>query len=294
MSRLLITGANGGLGQELTRLLHERDDMQILALTKAELDITDFNAVVDVVTRFQPDVVINAAAYTRVDDAETHRSDAFAVNERGAKNLAMACDRIGAKLCHISTDYVFGGGHATVPYVESDPILPLGVYGESKAAGERAVLNHCEKSFIIRTAWLYSAFGANFVRTMIRAGSTVGDEGLRVVNDQIGSPTWTRDLSQFILALIETDRYGVYHGCNVGACSWYEFAVAIFREVEMDVKVTPVTTEEFPRPAKRPSFSALESRAIPANGFSSFRSWQDALSDFVLTHREAINEWRGP
>ncbi|WP_431279724.1 dTDP-4-dehydrorhamnose reductase [Leifsonia poae] len=274
MTRYLITGASGMLGADLQRALAGRD---VTALGRADLDVTDLDAVRAAVAGH--DAVINAAAYTKVDDAETHEEQAYAVNATGPQNLAIAAAENGAKLVTISTDYVFDGA-ATSPYEENAPRDPINAYGRTKAAGEElALAAHPEGTYIVRTAWLYGAGGPNFAKTMVRlAGShdTVG-----VVADQLGQPTWSGDLAVRIVALLDADApAGIYHGTNSGEATWYEFAKAVFSEAGLNPdRVTPTDSAQFVRPAARPSYSVLGHTAWQAVGLPPMREWKEALAD---------------
>src|SRR3954468_15622593 len=249
--RVIVTGANGQLGHDLLALLNTHE---AIGLTRAQLDVTDAAAVNDAVASHRPHVVINAAAWTDVDGAESDESGALAVNRDGAANFAAACARHNAALVHISTDYVFDGT-ATDPYPVDAPVAPRSAYGRSKAAGEQAVLEAGGPNYVVRTAWLYGAGGRNFVRTM--AGLARGDKPVNVVDDQRGAPTWTRELAAGLLELIDTrPPPGVYHATSSGDTTWFGFAQAIFKEVGADPgRVHPVPTEAFPRPAPRPAYS---------------------------------------
>lgn len=270
MTRYLVTGAGGMLGHDLLRILADRD---VTPLTRADLDVTDAGAVRDAVTGH--DVVINAAAYTAVDDAESHEADAFAVNATGAGNLADAAAEHGARLVHVSTDYVFDGT-ATTPYAEHAPRDPLGAYGRTKAAGEELVLRH-PSSTVVRTAWLYGADGANFARTMRRLADE--RDTVSVVTDQVGQPTWSRDLAAAIVGLLDADApAGIYHGTNAGSASWFEFARAIFEDSGLDpARVLPTDSAAFVRPAPRPSYSVLGHDAWASAGLPAPRPWREAL-----------------
>ncbi|ANE47058.1 dTDP-4-dehydrorhamnose reductase [Paenibacillus swuensis] len=278
--KVLVTGANGQLGQDVVLLF--RKDHEVLGLGRDGLDITNADQVRTQVLAFHPDVIIHCAAYTAVDLAETEVVQAYAVNAVGTRNLAVAAQEVGAKICYISTDYVFNGT-GTQPYREYDNTDPQSVYGASKRAGEilTQTLNH--RYFIVRTSWVYGEYGNNFVKTMLKFGRE-RDE-LKVVHDQIGSPTYTVDLAQFLLELVQTDKFGVYHASNTGACSWFEFAQAIFEEASIEVRTVPCTTEEFPRPAKRPSNSVMEHLSIRTNGLTDLRPWREALRDFLSQHK---------
>jgi dTDP-4-dehydrorhamnose reductase len=283
MMRVLLTGAGGQLGQEIIHIVSQRNDTVLYPLAHRELDVTDRDAVMEKVLSFTPDVILHAAAYTHVDNAEMDETTTYAVNADGSKHIAEAAVACGAKLCFISTDYVFDGELGR-PYREDDPTCPLGIYGKSKERGERYVQRICPRSFVVRTSWLYGAHGSNFVRTMLRVGPNAGLEGLRVVNDQTGCPTWTRDLVVFLFQLIESDAYGIYHGSNTGAATWYEFAKAIFSYSGIDVPVTPVRSSEFPRPAKRPRYSVLAPVLLKERGFEPLRPWREALQAYFQTH----------
>lgn len=276
--KVVVTGAKGQLGIDLVDLLSDRG-YEVYGYGREELDITNFDQVHQVISKVKPDVVIHAAAYTKVDLAESEPDQAFFINAYGTRNVAVVSEVVGAKLVYISTDYVFDG-MATTPYNEFAPTNPLSVYGKSKLAGEQFVRDLHSKFFIVRTSWVYGKHGNNFVKTMLKLAKE-RDE-LMVVNDQIGCPTYTVDLANCILELIQTEKYGVYHVSNSGYCSWYEFAKAIFEEAGIEVKVNPCTTKEFPRPAPRPMYSVFEHMALRLNGFSEMREWREALKDFII------------
>jgi dTDP-4-dehydrorhamnose reductase len=262
MTRILLTGAAGQVGQELQHTLSSLGE--VIAVARDRIDFSQADAVRQVVTSIQPDVIVNAAAYTAVDKAESELELANLVNGTTPGILAEVAQQQGAGLIHISTDYVFDGSQST-PYRETDPTHPLGVYGHSKLLGEEAIRANCPLHMIIRTAWVYGAKGkVNFVKTMLRLGAD--REELRVVADQIGSPTWALDLATGIAQLLpqlSPDTAGTYHYTNSGVCSWYDFAIAIFEEaaaLEFPLKiqrVIPITTAEYPTPARRPAFSVL-------------------------------------
>jgi dTDP-4-dehydrorhamnose reductase len=274
--RIVVTGANGQLGREL--MLRSDPSYELIGFGRAELDITDLTQCRTVLEQVKPDAVIHCAAYTAVDRAETDADSAYQVNAAGSRNIAIAAREAGAKLIFVSTDYVFDGSSAA-PYNEYDRTNPLTVYGKSKLAGEQLVQTLHDRYFIVRTAWVYGAHGANFVRTMLRLGEAGGT--VRVVSDQVGSPTYTADLAQMLLTLAETEAYGIYHATNSGSCSWYEFASAIFEEGGLPARVEPCTTAEFPRPAPRPAYSVLDHSAIRANGLPAMRHWREALREFM-------------
>lgn len=280
--KIMITGANGQLGSELVNLMRQTS-FEAYAYTKEELDITNDKLVIEEVDKVRPDVIINAAAFTKVDLAEEQEDLAYAVNAYGQRNLAAAAERIGSKVCYISTDYVFDG-QGNRPYREYDTTNPLGVYGGSKYAGEELTKQLSSKFFIIRTAWVYGEYGPNFVKTMLNLAQKQKELG--VVADQNGSPTYTLDLAEFIVELIQTDRFGTYHATNSGSCSWFEFAEAIFEIKNMDIKVNQLTTEQFPRPAKRPQYSVLDNFALRVNGFKELRHWKLALAEFLSANEK--------
>ncbi|SFR86322.1 dTDP-4-dehydrorhamnose reductase [Agromyces sp. CF514] len=276
--RYLVTGAAGMLGHDLLRALEGRD---VTALARAELDVTDEAAVHAAVAGH--DVVINASAYTKVDDAESHEADAYAVNATGPANLAAACAAHGARFVTISTDYVFDG-NATEPYPEDLQRDPINAYGRTKAAGEElAIARHPEGTFVVRTAWLYGADGPNFAGTMLKLAAS--KETWSVVDDQIGQPTWTADLAAQIVALLDGDApAGIYHGTNSGQASWYEFARAVLEESGLDPeRITPTDSSSFVRPAPRPAYSVLGHDAWAAAGLAPMRDWRAALHEAVVT-----------
>lgn len=274
MAKILITGASGMLGHDLQAVLAGRD---VTALGRAELDVTDVEAVR--AASAGHDVIINASAYTKVDDAETHEDDAYAVNATGAGNLATAAAEHGARLVQVSTDYVFDG-RASSPYPEQAPIDPQNAYGRTKAEGERlAMAANPGATYIVRTAWLYGAHGPNFVKTMLRLAAD--RDTLNVVDDQVGQPTWTRDLAQQIVALIDSDApAGAYHGTNSGETSWYDFTREIFSLSGLDPeRVHPTDSASFVRPAPRPAYSVLGHDAWVVAGLAPMRPWRDALAE---------------
>ena len=273
MARWLVTGAGGMLAHDLLPRLTAAGH-EVTALRRADLDITDAAECRSAVEYH--DVVANLAAWTAVDDAETREAEAFSVNAVGAANLASACADTGGRLVQVSTDYVFSGD-ATTPYAVDAPIAPRSAYGRTKAAGEWAVLAHCPAALVVRTAWLYGAGGSNFAATMARlAGER---ETLSVVDDQRGQPTWTGDLAEAIVRLVDTDAPGgVWHGTGGGETTWFGCARAIFEELGLDPeRVTPTTTEAFPRPAPRPAYSVLDQARWDQAGLEPMPDWRDAL-----------------
>lgn len=274
MNRVLVVGSRGMLGTDLMELLGSA----AAGLDLPDIDITNRASITRALKAHHPDVVINCAAYTRVDDAEKQLDDAMRVNGVGAGLLAGGCAALRIKLVHLSTDFVFDGAKGA-PYVEDDPTHPLSAYGATKLEGEHRVSGAGGVHLIVRTSWLYGAHGNNFVATIRHLASTKPE--LNVVDDQRGCPTWTRDLARAIAALIEARATGVVHACGSGICSWHEFAREIVRRSGLDVPVRPVTSAEFKRPARRPACSALDtSRLKQLTGFE-FPRWQDSLEAFL-------------
>lgn len=275
--RILITGASGMLGHDLQRTLKNHE---LILCNSKNLDITNKNLVSETINEMKPDILINSAAYTNVDDCETNYEEAYKVNALGPKNLANVCKDLKIPLVHISTDYVFDG-KKTEPLKENDNLGPQTAYGKTKLEGEQFIQKILDEYFIIRTAWLYGCDGNNFVKTMLNLSKSHNE--ITVVNDQIGSPTFTYDLAKGISEIIKTDKYGVYHLTNSGSCSWYEFSKEIFRLANKNVKVIPVTTEEFPRPAPRPKYSVLNNAKWIKQGFKPLRDYKEALKEYLLT-----------
>lgn len=283
--RILITGCLGQLGCELVRQANDLD-FEVFGLDVPEIDITDLKRTEKMVSEIQPNLLINAAAYTAVDKAESEADLALSVNKEGPANLAESCRKKGIPLIHISTDFVFDGKKDS-PYVETDPISPLGVYGETKAEGEKAVRAAIEKHVIIRTAWLYGSEGYNFVKTMLKLGRK--NEEIRVVSDQHGSPTSAKDLAEAVLDISQRIRHGedvswgTYHYCGRGITSWHGFAVKIFELASMYDKkrmtptVHPIPTAEYPTPARRPAFSALNCDLIREKFGIHTKPWEESL-----------------
>jgi dTDP-4-dehydrorhamnose reductase len=274
--KYLITGAGGMLGQDLQQAL---DGREVTALSRAELDVTDARATLAAVAGH--DVVINAAAYTKVDDAESHEDEAYAINATGAENLARAVAAHGAILVQVSTDYVFDGT-ATTPYAEDAPPDPVSAYGRTKAEGERlARAANPDRTIIIRTAWLYGEHGPNFAKTMLRLAAS--HDTVSVVTDQVGQPTWTLDLAKQIVALLETGATsGIHNGTASGEASWYDFARAIFSVCRLDPdRVRPTDSSQFVRPAPRPAYSVLGHDSWQRVGLNPLRDWRLALDDAV-------------
>jgi len=273
--KILVAGAKGQLGKEIAKQFGGKYDLILHDVDT--LDIADYNAVDGVLQSMQPDVVINAAAYTNVEMAEEDIDQAFKINAIGAHNLAITAKKNHAKLFQISTDYVFDG-QKTSPYNEFDNPAPLSVYGKSKLWGELLVKQTGGDYFILRTSWLYGD-GHNFVHTILRLAEQKDE--LSVVADQYGTPTYTKDLVWVIEKLIHTDFYGIYHASNNGICTWYEFAKKIFTLTGKTHNVKPLRTDEYPTKAQRPMYSVMENRMLHLRGFNVMRSWEEALEDYI-------------
>ncbi|MED4650733.1 MULTISPECIES: dTDP-4-dehydrorhamnose reductase [Bacillus] len=276
--KVLVTGAGGQLGKEFIAYFTEKGDT-LYSFTRKELDVTDATSLNPIMKNLKPDLVLHCAAYTKVDAAEENWKEAYAINALGTRNIAVASEVIGAKLVYFSTDYVFDGMQAR-DYHEFDQTNPLNVYGASKLAGEEAVKNFHSRYFIMRTSWLYGGEGPNFVRTMQTLAQTKKE--LRVVCDQIGCPTYTKDLVCKTGEMIQTNQYGTYHVSNRGECSWFEFATRIFQEMGAGVKVIPVKTEEYGVKAERPRYSVLQHLCLELNGFAPMRQWEEALREYII------------
>ena len=275
--RVLVTGVKGQLGYDVMNEL-KKQGLTGIGVDVDEMDITDAEACRRVITEAKPDAVIHCAAYTAVDAAEDNADLCRRINGEGTRNVAQACKEADTKLMYISTDYVFDG-QGTRPWEPDDERHPLNVYGQTKYEGELAVEELSDKYFIVRIAWVFGVAGKNFIKTMLRLGKERG--AVSVVDDQIGSPTYTYDLARLLVDMIQTDKYGRYHATNEGLCSWYEFAKEIFRQAGMDVPVTPVSSDAFPAKATRPSNSRLNKDKLSENGFERLPAWQDALGRFL-------------
>lgn len=287
--KILVTGAKGQLGTQFINILKQGTSelgetpeavrgCEIIAYDVEELDITDLKSVREVLHKEKPEAVINCAAYTNVDGCETNEDLAFKINSIGPRNLAIVSEEIGAKIIHISTDYVFKGDGST-PYREYDKTSPVSVYGKTKSLGEEYIKEFSSKYFIVRTSWLYGYYGKNFVKTIIKAAKERGQ--LKVVNDQRGNPTNAEDLVYHIIKLLLTEEYGIYHCTGEGECTWYDFAKAIVELAKIDCTVEPVTSEQFNSAAKRPTFSSLDNMMLRCTVGNSMRPWKDALEEFI-------------
>ena len=296
--KVLVTGVAGQLGHDVMNELAGRglegigsdiapeysgvaDGTAVTSMPYIQLDITDEAAVNEKIREVNPDVVVHCAAWTAVDLAEDEDkiSKVRAINADGTRYIANVCKELNCKMVYISTDYVFDG-EGERPWEPDDERHPLNVYGQTKYEGELAVEQNLEKYFIVRIAWVFGVSGKNFIKTMLRLGEERG--AVSVVNDQIGSPTYTEDLAVLLVDMVQTEKYGRYHATNEGLCSWYEFACEIFRQADMDqVKVTPVDSNAFPAKAKRPHNSRMSKDKLEANGFHRLPAWQDALGRYL-------------
>ena len=275
--KVLVTGASGQLGYDVCRELTARG-VENCGVSSKEMDITDPQAVLDFVMAYKPDMVIHCAAYTKVDQAEEEAEKAFAVNGNGTRNIAQACQKLHAKMLYISTDYVFPGTGEQFYEVE-DPKGPLNVYGKSKLKGELAVQELLEQYFIVRISWVFGEHGNNFVKTMLRLAEQ--HQTIRVVDDQIGSPTYTRHAAQAICDIINSKNYGIYHLTNSGICSWAEFAREIFHIANRSVSVIPIASDAYPTKAVRPHNSGLSKSASDALGWTPLPDWRTALYEYL-------------
>ena len=274
--KVLIIGSEGMLGHDLVDTLSAENE--ISTTTIDTLDITDINKTIKTVKEINPDVVVHAAAFTNVDGSESNPDLAYKVNVLGTRNVAVACSEADSALVYICTDYVFDGTKGS-PYYEYDQTNPLSVYGKTKHLGEVYIRDILNKFYIVRTAWLYGFHGPNFVTTMLNLAKT--NDSISVVNDQIGSPTYTLDLANAIAQLIKKPAYGIYHVTNSEHCSWYEYAREIFDIAGIDIELKPVTTEEFGSPAPRPKYSVLENYNWKMEGFQEIRSYKEALRAYM-------------
>lgn len=282
--KVFVTGVKGQLGYDVMNELARRG-LEGIGVDVEEMDITDAGACERVIKEAAPDAVIHCAAYTAVDAAEDNRDLCHMVNGEGTKHIAKVCGELDIPMMYISTDYVFNG-QGERPWEPDDYREPLNVYGLTKYEGEIAVEQLLKKYFIVRIAWVFGLNGKNFIKTMLRLGKERG--AVSVVDDQIGSPTYTYDLARLLVDMIQTDRYGRYHATNEGLCSWYEFACEIFRQAGMDeVKVTPVDSASYPAKAKRPFNSRMSKEKLTENGFERLPSWQDALGRYLKVLSEA-------
>ncbi len=274
--KVLVTGVNGQLGYDVVKELISRN-IECKGVDIEDFDITDRTATSEYLKAYNPDVVVHCAAYTAVDRAEDDEETCYKVNVIGSENLAIACKEIGAKMLYVSTDYVYGG-KCDAPFETTDETDPKSVYGRTKLEGEYAVRKHLDKYFIVRTSWVFGINGNNFVKTMLRLGAE--RDVLTVVDDQIGSPTYTPDLARLICDLIVTNKYGIYHGTNENYCSWAEFAAEIMRLGERKCEIKPIPSSEYPAKAERPLNSRLSKVCLDRAGIERLPTWQNALERY--------------
>ena len=274
--KVLVTGVNGQLGYDVVKVLNARN-VECKGVDMADFDITDRTAAAEYIKSYAPDAVVHCAAYTAVDRAEDDPDTCYKVNVAGTENIAEACRAIDAKMLYVSTDYVYGG-KGDKPFEPTDETDPKSVYGRTKLGGEEAVRKNLDKFFIVRTSWVFGINGNNFVKTMLRLGAE--REMLTVVDDQIGSPTYTPDLAKLICDMIVTEKYGIYHGTNENYCSWAEFAAEIMRLGGRKCIVKPIPSSEYPAKAERPLNSRLSKKCLDDAGFDRLPSWQNALERF--------------
>jgi dTDP-4-dehydrorhamnose reductase len=287
--KVLVTGANGQLGTDLCKALQY---FELIPLTHKDIEISDMNSVKQVFNKYKPDIIINTAAYVRVDDCEDEKDKAFSVNALGARNVAVVAQELGAKLVHISTDQVFGGvifgevgDDKPRPYTEFDTPIAINIYSKSKLAGENLVRHFCLRHFIIRTGGLFgiagsSGKGGNFIETMLRLAKE-RDE-LRVIDDWTFSPAYTKELAPKIVQLIATEYYGIFHIANKGYCSWYEFAKEILKQARLKTPIIAISSDEYPQKARRPRYSVLDNYHLRLLGMDDMRPWQEALKDYLV------------
>ena len=285
--RILIIGSGGQLGTDCSRIL--ADEHQLTAVDVPHIDITRKQSVATICAEHEPEAIINCAAFTAVDRCETEKSAAWLVNAEGPKFIGEVAAERGCRVIHISTDYVFDGSKPVPqPYVEDDPVNPLSEYGRSKLAGEENLLAACPESVILRTAWLYSANGPNFLKTMLRLALSDPKRNFTIVNDQFGSLTWSLTLAEQIRKLLDSSLKGVIHTTSDGYSSWYEGACYFLEKMGVEHAFVPCTTEEYPTPAHRPANSILGNGVLDSRGISLFRSWQEDVDSFVAGYRDAL------
>lgn len=275
--KILVTGVKGQLGYDVIKVLNRRN-IECLGVDIDDFDITDFDATQKFIKNYNPTAIIHCSAYTAVDKAEDNKELCRLVNFQGAKNIALVCKEIDAKMIYISTDYIFPGV-GDLEYEINDEVAPLSVYGQTKLEGEIAVKDILNKYFIVRISWVFGKNGNNFIKTMLRLGKE--KQEVNVVCDQIGSPTYTADLAVLLCDMVITNKYGIYHATNEGLCSWAEFAQEIFRQANYNTKVNFITTDMYPTKAKRPENSRMSKKSLDLNGFNRLPDWKDALSRYL-------------
>lgn len=282
--RILVTGYTGQLGYDVVQ--HGlKLGLDMVGVGSRDLDITNNEAVSNYIRKVRPDGIVHCAAYTAVDKAEADMSSCFLINVEGTKNLAEAAREVDAKFIYISSDYVFNGEGIT-PFKEADEPSPIGYYGSTKYEGEEVVKKLIDKLFIVRISWVFGINGNNFIKTMLKLSETKDE--LNVVGDQIGSPTYTFDLSRLLIDMVQSNRFGIYHATNEGFCSWADFAQEIFRQANVDVKVNSISTEEYPTAAVRPKNSRMSKQKLIENGFQPLPKWQDALKHYLNELKQEV------
>lgn len=285
--KILVTGALGQLGWDCREVFSPKHE--VLALDLPNLDITDADSVDGVLNLWKPDAIVNCAAYTAVDRAESDVAKSWHVNRDGPALLASRAKAHDIFLLHVSTDYVFDGTRTVPePYVETDKPNPVSVYGKSKLAGEREIQERDPRHAILRTAWLYGAHGYNFLKTILRRAVNEPQKGLRVVNDQFGTPTWSRQLAKQILAVLEADTTGLFHASGEGYCSWFDFAKEFISVMQLDCEVRPCSTADYPTPSVRPANSILENAALKQAGLNCMRDWREDLQKYASRYRDVL------
>lgn len=277
MKRVLVTGINGQLGYDVVKELDKRGYISV-GVDREIMDLTNLSSINNFIKDNEVDAVIHCAAYTAVDQAEDDKELCEVVNGLSVKEIANACKELDIPLVYISTDYVFDGTKEG-EYVETDLVNPINVYGRTKLMGEEFVKEVLDKYFIVRISWVFGENGNNFIDTMLRLSKE--HKELNIINDQVGSPTYTKDLAPLLVDMIQTDKYGVYQATNEGFCSWYEFAKEIFKVKNIDIKVNPITTDKYITKAKRPLNSKMSKEKLEQNGFKRLRPWQEALKDYL-------------
>lgn len=275
--KVLVTGSNGQLGYDVVKEL-QKQNIECCGATRQDFDIVDFEATENFIKNYMPDAVIHCAAYTAVDKAEDEQGLCYLVNASATENIAEICKKINAKMLYISTDYAFDGTKNGFYEVDDKP-NPINVYGKTKLLGEEAVQKILDKYFVVRISWVFGEHGNNFVKTMLRLGKE--HKEINVVADQYGSPTYTADLAPLVVAMIQTDKYGIYHATNEGVCTWAEFAEEIFKIADIDIKVNHITTAEYPIRAKRPMNSRLSKKSLINNNFKTLDNWQSAVKNYL-------------
>jgi len=285
--KIMITGGKGQLGSDCALVLGETHEISVLDLE--EMDITCLSDVNKMIISVMPDIVLNCAAYTQVDNCETEKKLAWEVNVTGPKNLATSVGKYDGRLIHISTDYVFNG-EKKVPlaYVEEDEPDPINYYGKTKIESEKAIRNILDKHMIFRTAWLYGIKGNNFLKTILKLALKNPKKEIKVINDQYGAPTWSYKLAQQIESMIDTNHTGIFHATAEGYCTWYELAVCFLEKMKVPHAIIPCNSEEYPTPALRPKNSILENRSLKEKGINRMGHWQNGLDRFVLNFRTRL------